>query len=226
VTTTRFPGGITTAKKTDFFGDFILPDETTAHIYFEDFDYYNADDWTVTEVGTATQTLDDADGGRLLIANSSTINDDSSSQKVGNSFRFEVGKKLWFDCIFQVNETTLSSWVIGLVETNTSPLQADNGVHFQSNGGTNELHIHVESGGVQLSTDNFATAEDATDIRLSYFYDGADAINVFVNGSLVFVASADLIPINTDVTPTYFIHNSENASKTMSLDYVFVAKER
>ena len=50
---TRQPNGITTASKTEPLGDFILPDMTKAHIYMEDFDYYTAADWIVTEVGTA-----------------------------------------------------------------------------------------------------------------------------------------------------------------------------
>ena len=66
--TTRFPNGLTTTTKTSPMGEFILPDMTKAHVYMEDFDYYTAADWTVTETGVATQVLTDADGGALFVA--------------------------------------------------------------------------------------------------------------------------------------------------------------
>ena len=76
---TRFGGGVTTALDTEPLGEFVLPDMTKAHVYFEDFDYYVAANWTVTVIeagaGSAAQALTDLDGGNLLLTNDNAISD-------------------------------------------------------------------------------------------------------------------------------------------------------
>lgn len=101
---TRFPNGITTAVPTAPLGDFLLPDFTALHTFFDDFNTYDAAEWTVTEVGAATQALVDAENGALLITNAAADNDSSFQQLVGESFSFSPNKKLWFDCKLQVND--------------------------------------------------------------------------------------------------------------------------
>jgi len=46
---TRFPNGISTRAETDILNGLGFSDPTKYHTYFEDFDYYNAANWTVTE---------------------------------------------------------------------------------------------------------------------------------------------------------------------------------
>ena len=171
MSTTRFPNGLTTAKKTDLLGEFILPDPTTAHVYFEDFDYYNADDWNTTETppASATQALTDGDGGRLLISNNASNLSDSSNQKKGESFLFETGKKLWFDCKLQVNDATNSNFIIGLMITDTTPITTTDTVHFRKINGERAIRLHVQKDGqsTQITTTSLVT--DATDIRLGFF---------------------------------------------------------
>src|SRR5262245_55110132 len=127
---TRFPLGVTNARENTNNGNFLLPDPTTAHVYFEDFDYYVAANFTVTNTGSPTRALTDADGGVLLITNASADNDASFSQKVGESFRFEVGKAAGFKVRFQTNDATQSDIVLGLCITDTTPLDVSDGVFF------------------------------------------------------------------------------------------------
>lgn len=223
---TRFPNGLTTAKKTDPMGEFILPDPTTAHVYFEDFDYYNAADWTVTENGIATQALTDGDGGRLLITNAAANLNDSSSQKVGESFLFESGKKLWFDCKLQVNDALQSNFIIGLMITDTTPLTATDTVHFRKFDGTTALRFHVEKDGTSNQVISTSTVADNTDVRLSFFYNGVDKVAFFVDGVRIQNLPTTNLPDDEVLTVTYYIQNGEAAIKTMNLDYIFVAKER
>ena len=49
MTTTRFPNGITNVGEQSLFAELGQPAATIFHTYFEDFDYYTAGDWTVTE---------------------------------------------------------------------------------------------------------------------------------------------------------------------------------
>jgi len=223
---TRYPNGLTTAAKTSPMGEFILPDMTKAHVYMEDFDYYTAADWTVTEVGTATQVLANVDGGRLLITNAAADNDSSFNQKVGESFLFVAGKKLWFDCLLQVNDAIESDFVIGLQITDTSPLAVTDGVFFIKADGAATIDLVVEKNTVATTTSAVATVANSVDIRLSYFYNGIDEIQIFVDGAHVATSVTTNLPDDEALTISFGIQNGEAVAKTMTVDYVMAAKER
>lgn len=223
---TRYPNGLTTAAKTTPFGEFILPDMTKAHVYMEDFDYYLAADWTVTEVGTATQALADADGGRLLITNAAADDDSSFNQKVGESFLFSTGKKLWFDCLFQVSDSVQSDFVIGLQITDTSPLAVTDGVYFIKTDGVTDISLVVIKDSTSTTVASVGQAADDTDIRLSYFYNGIDQIDIFVDGVIAGSAVTTNLPDDEVLTISFGIQNGEAVAKTMTVDYVTASKER
>ena len=151
---TRFPKGISTSAKGTTLGDSKLPDPTSVHVFMDDFDMYTAADWTVTETGSATQVLDDADGGVLLVTNAAADDDASFSQKVGESFLMETGKEVWFKARFKVSDATQSDFIIGLQITDTTPLDATDGIFFQKDDGDTNLDFHVEK-------DNTATISTA-----------------------------------------------------------------
>lgn len=224
--TTRFPKGLTTAAKTAPMGEFILPDMTSAHVYMEDFDYYTAADWTVTEVGVATQALADADGGRLLVANAAADDNSSFNQKVGESFLFATGKKLWFDCLLQVSDATQSDFVIGLQITDTTPLDVTDGVFFIKADGAATVDMVVEKDNTATTTASVATVVDATDIRLSFFYNGIDEITIFVDGAHVGSSVTTNLPDDEALTISFGIQNGEAVAKTMTVDYIMAAKAR
>lgn len=223
--TTRFPNGITTASSQEPFGNYIQLDPSKVHSYFEDFDYYTAADWTVTEVGIATQALADADGGRLLITNAAADNDSSFSNKVGESFQFATGKKLWFDCVMQASDATQSDVVIGLQITDTTPLDVTDGVFFIKSDGATTVNLVVEKDSTATTT-SVGSMADSTDIRLSYYYNGVDEIAAFVGGVRVATIATTNLPDDEIMTISYGIQNGEAAAKSLAIDYIFVAKER
>ena len=223
---TRFPNGLTTVTKNAPMGDFILPDPTTAYTYLEDFNYYLAADWTVTEVGVATQALADGDGGLLLITNAAADDDSSFQQKVGETVLFETGKKAWFDCRFQVSDATQSDVVIGLQITDTSPLDVTDGVFFIKADGAATIDLLVEKDNTATTTSAVATLVDATNIRLSYFYNGVDSIKIFADGVHVATSVTTNLPDDEALTVSFGIQNGEAAAKTMTVDYIFAAKQR
>lgn len=224
--TTRFPGGLTTTAQGSPFGDFILPDFTKTHIFNDDFDTYTAADWTVTEVGVATQALADGDGGLLLITNAAADDNSSFNQKVGESFLFATGKKLWFDCRFQVSDATQSDVVIGLQITDTTPLDVTDGVFFLKADGAATIDLLVEKDNTATTTSSVATLVDATDIRLSFFYDGVSAIKIFADGVHVATSVTTNLPDDEVLTVSFGIQNGEAVAKTMTLDYIVAVKER
>ena len=223
---TRQPNGITTASKTEPLGDFILPDMTKAHIYMEDFDYYTAADWIVTEVGTASQALSDAEGGRLLITNSASNDDSSFQQKVGESFLFQTRKKLWFDCFFEINDAIESDFIIGLQITDTTPLSVSDGVYFIKNDDGNTIDFVVVKDSISTITTAIDTIGSATFKKLSFFYDGVDSIKIFSDGVQIGTSATDNLPDDEILTISFGIQNGDATPTVMSVDYIMAAKER
>jgi hypothetical protein len=227
MTTTRFPNGITNVGEQSLFAELGQPAATIFHTYFEDFDYYTAGDWTVTETDAgATQALTDGDGGLLLITNTAADNDLVSLQKKGESFRFESGKALFFEARFKVSDATQSDVVIGLQITDTTPLDVSDGVFFIKADGAATVNFLVEKNNTATTASSIATMADDTYIRLGFYYDGSSAVQYFVNGTYTGSSVTTNLPDDEDMTVTIAIQNGEAVAKTMTVDYVYVAKER
>jgi len=227
MTTTRFPNGVTNVGEQSLFAELGQPAATNFHTYFEDFDYYTAGDWTVTETDAgATQALTDGDGGLLLITNTAADNDLVSLQKKGESFRFESGKALFFEARFKVSDATQSDVVIGLQITDTTPLDVSDGVFFIKADGAATVNFLVEKNGTATTASAIATMANDTFIRLGFYYDGISAVQYFVNGSIAGSSVTTNLPDDEDMTITIAIQNGEAVAKTMTVDYVYVAKER
>lgn len=227
MTTTRFPNGVTNVGEQSLFAELGQPAATNFHTYFEDFDYYTAGDWTVTETDAgATQALTDGDGGLLLITNTAADNDLVSLQKKGESFRFATGKALFFEARFKVSDATQSDVVIGLQITDTTPLDVTDGVFFIKADGAATVNFLVEKNNTATTASAIATMADDTYIRLGFYYDGSSAVQYFVNGTYTGSSVTTNLPDDEDMTVTIAIQNGEAAAKTMTVDYIYVAKER
>jgi len=227
LTTTRFPNGITNVAENAPFADLNMPAPTLYHTYFEDFDYYVAGDWTVTETDSgATQALADGDGGLLLITNTAADNDLVSLQKKGESFLFASGKPLFFEARFKVSDATQSDVVIGLQITDTTPLDVTDGVFFIKADGSTSVSLLVEKNNTATTTSSVATLADDTFITLGFYYDGASSIQYSVNGTVTGTSAVTNLPDDEALTVTMAIQNGEAVAKTMTVDYVFVAKQR
>ena len=224
---TRFPNGVTNVGENSPFADLAMPAPTQFHNYMEDFDYYTAGDWTVTETdAAATQALTDGDGGLLLITNSAADNDLVSLQKKGESFLFVAGKKLFYEARLKVSDATQSDVVVGLQITDTTPLDVTDGVFFIKADGAATVNLRVEKDNTATTATSIATMADDTFIRLGFYYNGSDAVQYFVNGALGGSMVVTNLPDDEVLTVTIAIQNGEAVAKTMTVDYVFVAKER
>ena len=227
MTTTRFPNGVTNVGEQSLFAELGQPAATNFHTYFEDFDYYTAANWTVTETQAgATQALTDGDGGLLLLTNTAADNDLISLQKVGESFRFATGKALFFEARFKVSDATQSDVVIGLQITDTTPLDVTDGVFFIKADGAATVNFLVEKNNTATTASSIATMANDTYIRLGFYYDGSSAVQYFVNGTYTGSSVTTNLPDDEDMTVTIAIQNGEAVAKTMTVDYVYVAKER
>ena len=224
---TRFPNGVTNVGEDSPFADLAMPAPTKFHTYYEDFDYYVAGNWTVTETQAgATQALTDGDGGLLLITNTAADNDLVALQKVGESYRFASGKELFFEARFKVSDATQSDVVIGLQITDATPLDVSDGVFFIKADGSTSVSLLVEKNGTATTTSSVATMADDTFISLGFYYDGASSIQYSVNGVVKGTSVTTNLPDDEDMTASIALQNGEAVAKTMTVDYVFVAKER
>jgi hypothetical protein len=224
--TTRFPNGVTNVGEDSPFADMGQPAATKFHTYFEDFDYYTAGNWTVTETQAgATQALANGDGGLLLLTNTAADDDLNALQKVGESFLFAAGKRLFFEARFKVSDATQSDVVMGLQITDTTPLDVSDGVFFIKADGSTTVNLLVEKNAT-ATTSSVTTLANDTFITLGFAYDGASAIEYSVNGVVRGVSAVTNLPDDEELTVSFAIQNGEAVAKTMTIDYVFVAKER
>lgn len=224
---TRFPNGVTNVGEESPFADLAMPAPTLFHTYFNDFDTYVAGDWTVTETDSgATEALTNGDGGLLLITNTAADNDLVALQKVGSSFTFTAGKKLFFEARFKVSDATQSDVVMGLQVTDTTPLAVANGVFFLKSDGAATADLVLTKSSTSTVNSAVATLVDDTFISLGFYYDGTN-LSYFVDGVLKGTSVTTNLPASTsNLTVSFAIQNGEAAAKTMTVDYIFVAKER
>ena len=232
----RFSNGVTNVASSDPMGQLLFPDPTLCHIFFDDFNRYAAADWLITTTeagdGSATEAIQDADGGVLLLTNAAGDNDLDFLQLSGDGgssaneiFALESGKKTWFKARCKVSDATQSDFVIGLTDIDTTILDASDGVWFQKDDGDTNLDFHVAASSDASSASAIATVADDTYLVLAFYYDGKDTIEYWINGILEGTLAADTLP-STEVTITFGIQNGTTVAKTMSIDYIFVAKER
>ena len=229
--TTNLDFGITNNTRQNALGFLRTLDPTVYHEYFNDFDTYVAGDWVVTETQSgATETLANEDGGVLLLTNTAADNDLVALQKVGESFLFESGLPLFFKARFKVSDATQSDLVIGLQITDTTPLAVTDGVYFQKNDGSTTLSFNVVKNST-ATTENVIALANATYITVAFFYDGNQTIKYYAgtdsrNPSLLGEVGITNLPDDEELTISFALQNGEAVAKTMSIDYIFVAKER
>ena len=227
---TRFPNGVTNVADNALFADMVQPDPTKFHTFFDDFDTYTAGDWTVTETDAgATQALTAGDGGLLLVTNTAADDDLVALQKNPAAFTFTAGKKTFFSCRFKVSDATQSDVVIGLQVVDATPLDVTDGVYFLKADGSTAISVICRKNASTGSTSasSIATLANDTFIELGFAYDGEGKVYYEVNGNVVgsLDASSSYLP-DTTCTVSFAIQNGEAAAKTMTLDYIYVAKER
>lgn len=225
---TRYPGGVTNVTKNATTGFYGLPDPSSWHTYFNDFDTYVAGDWTITNAATGTIALTDADGGVLLITNNTADDNAVFLDKKGESFLMESGKPAVFKARFKVSDATQSDLVIGLQITDTTPLDVTDGIYFLKADGSTSLSAicrkDASTGSTSLTA---ATLADDTYVVVGWYYDGKSSVSVFVNDVAVGTLDGSSTYLSdTELTVSIGIQNGEAAAKSLSVDYILAAKKR
>jgi hypothetical protein len=212
---------------------FGLPDPTKFHTWFNDFDDYLAAEWVRTATGAGTSAIANEDGGVLLTTNAAADNDavfyqlsENAAATAAETFKFIAGKKLWFKARFKVSDATQSDFVMGLQITDTTPLAVTDGVYFRKDDGDALLDFVVIKDSTATTQTGVHTVVTDTYLSMGFYYDGESAIQVFVNDSRVATSVVTNLPDDEELTVSFGVQNGEAVAKTMSLDYIFVSKER
>lgn len=227
---TRFPGGVSTAARSQGnLWDYPNPDPTKFHVYFEDFDYYAAGDWTITGQGTESVALTDGNGGLLLLSTDVLDNDNCFLNKVGESFLLAAGKRCFFKARLKVSSAVETDFVVGLQITDTSPLDVTDGIYFLKADDAATIDVICRKNATTGSTSDTAIASVVTDtfIVLGFAYDGKSTITYYVDdvakGTLD--ASSAYLP-DTELTISVGIQAGSAGAKTLTVDYILAALER
>lgn len=227
---THFTNGVSNTAVGDPLYRFGMLDPTKWHVWFDDFDKYTAGDWTITTAetgsGDATEAVADADGGILVVTNDDADNDHDFFNYASETFKVVSGKKMFFKARFKVSDATQSDFVIGLQDTDTSPLDTSHGIFFQKDDGDANLDFHVEKDDTATSATAVATVADDTYLTVAWYYNGDDAVEYYVNDVKLGTSATTNAPDDEEMTISFGIQNGTDAAKVMSVDYIFVAKER
>lgn len=229
---TRFEYGVTNTL-TGLWAKAPFLDPRKYHVYFNDFDEYVVADWVLTTVeagaGSATEALANEDGGVLLITNDAADDDSDFFQKVGESFKFEAGKRVFFEARVKTSDATQSDIVLGLQILDTTPLAVSDGVYFLKTDGAATVDFKTLMNSAGTTQASVATMANATWVRFGFYYDGASAIEVYVDDVKVATVAVTLgttLVNDEELTISFGIQNGEAVAKTLSVDYIFAAKER
>lgn len=226
-TPVRYPNGVTNVSAISVFRDLPEPSPVKVHEFFDDFNTYTASDWTVTETQAgATQATAAGDGGLLLLTNSAEDNDVNQLQ-AQESFKFEVGKKLWFEARWKVSNATETDVYVGLIITDTDIVGGvSDGVYFRKADDATALTHVLELNATETSTAVSTIAAD-TFYTTAFYYNGKDAVEVYLNGVRV-ATHTTLTNLCTDeeLGVTLSLTNGSAVAHTMTVDYVYAAKER
>ncbi len=210
------------------------------HLWYEDFDFYLATNYVITETGSGTRAISQADNGILLITNAGADNDvnslqlrDVASGQVAEHWKFVANKEMYFGCRFKISDATQSDFVIGLHITATTPVASapTDGIWFRKDDGDRLIDFL----GTKNSTSSTATGTlnvsgymtDDTYTVLEFLYNGSTALITAYQDGIAFASVPLTNVVDDEELAISFAHqNGEAAAKSMSLDWIRVGKER
>lgn len=197
--------------------------------YIDDFVRSNPDtawdDWTVTRVeggaGESTIAGGDAGNGTMLLTTDAAENDGLNCQLLGESFKLETGKPLYFGARIQgINDVDQTDLFIGLAITDTDILGGvTDRIGFESLDETAALSFVIEKDSTQTTVAAIGTLVDATAVILEFFWDGA-ALEVFVDGVSVSAPAITNLPNDEEMRVSVHFLTGETTANTCHIDWI------
>lgn len=230
-TPTRFTSGVSTQKVNQTLGMFGSPDPTASGLDFKDFQQYVAADWTVTNTTShATIGLVAGAGGLLsLVGGASSVTNDIAAI-IANplNFNFASTQQVWFYTGFKVTTAANDQIQLGLTAAN-SALTPTGGMYFNKAAGASTIDFIVRKASTSTTQSAVATLVDGTFIRLGFYYNGKDAVDVFVNDAKVYSQTVVTnLPTATNLGMGFGFKSAATAPTTSDLivDFEMASQDR
>lgn len=245
----RYPNGVSTDQPFGPLANLGVPSPVGYHVWEDDFDFLNPQH-VGTKTGNGTIALASGDGGRLLFTTNTGApvgTDIASLQGAIASFArsaAQAGKKMHFMTRLQLANAVNAAFLVGLIQTTTTPFTVTDGIYFQkATGAANNLQIKSAIGSVITTVaipPSAYTLANGVDIDLGFYVDRSGTIYAFVGSNLVAVVPsnapagqakgpvASFAPAITTaaLNVTAALQSGAAASTTMNVDFLMAAKER
>lgn len=185
----------------------------------------NWDAWTVTRdeagAGESTIAAGDTGNGTMLLTTDAADNDGLNCQLLGESFKLETGKPLYFGARVQsISDATQSDLFIGLAITDTDILGGvTDSIGFQKVDGSTDLTFVVNKDSTATTVSGLKTLANATAYVLEFYWDGA-ALEVFVDGVSVAAPSIANLPNDEELRVSVHFLAGEAVAKTCAIDWI------
>lgn len=233
---TPFPGGVNDATETGQFHGFggLVP-----YRYFtfnDDFIRYTAADWVVTETDAgSTEAVTTAAEGVLAITNvSAGATDAASLQWAGGSgavspqFVWDPTKDFLLYSRFKVSVAATTGLIIGVASTDTTPVASlpTDGIFVTKTSASTTLNAIVRKAGVSSTVALGAMADDTYVTAGFYFSSTTNIWSAYLNNALIGSITTDAIAPTVNLAPTIGVLNGAAVALVLSVDKLFVAKQR
>lgn len=191
-------------------------------------------DWLTVKDASATAAVGaDASCGSVVLSSAATTDDDGASiQSIQECYQLTTGKKLWLEMLVQTSDATQSEHFFGLsVAFATNPeavLSAANRVGFAKVDGSTSCLISCVSSaaGTTQTVDTGKVWVAATNKRLNMYWDGAGKLNFYVDREYVGQLTSGIPTATAMAIALYHLSGDASGTKTSTIDYVAVARER
>lgn len=183
----------------------------------EEFATYTVGDWIPQTTGSIAQT--DVIGGGLLLTTGGSEGNAEELQKRGEAYQLVTDKPLWFEAMLQVSEATQIDFMIGLCITDTSALAAvSDGIYFMKDDEDTNIDYHCEKGNSDTTDVTGIAIVAATDTRFGLKFDGAGAVEYWLDGSQV-ARSSVYVPDDELLCVTCGVSAGDGNSRTLTWKY-------
>jgi hypothetical protein len=226
---TSYPNGVNNASVGTVTSQYVAPDPSLMHTFFDDFDSYivgaaGAATWVATGTGGGTSALVAGGDGGQLIQNTTAANNDSNILQLrATSFIITPNQDCWIKTRFQLTNATNAAFVIGLIADATPFSAITNGFYIQKSAASTTLTAKVTKASA-TSTINIGTLANTTFVNAGMHYTGG-TVAVYFNNSLVGSLPVTNVP-TAALNVTMAVSNGTAAINAMTTDYILASTLR
>lgn len=233
---TRYPNGLSTNRRLTTFGQYPLPSRLDIVEDLEDFNQYVAADWTVTNttshntIGLVAASSTIPSGGVLgLVAGGSTANNDYASVQANPlNIYFGTSSEVWFETHLRCANASNEAFMTGIA-TSISTLAPSDGIYFSKAAAAATVDFVVRTSSTSTTQASVTTLVASTNTRLGFYYNGKNAIDVFVDRVKVYSQTVlTNLPVSVAMGSMFGWKASATAptSAAYYTDYILAAQSR